>query len=165
MKATEYIKLSLEKGKEWALGGILDMKDAPLTQPAPNGGNHPLWVLGHITYSESDLLDGLILGKPNRFPEWKEIFAMGTTPRVDASFYPAMDEVLEKFEVMRAATLAHLATLTDEDLDKPSNAPREFAEAAGTVALCFNIICSHVNFHAGQVAVARFADGRKPIMG
>ncbi len=64
MKTTEYIAMALENGKGWTLGLINDMKDAPLQQPTPNGGNHPLWVLGHIVRAESDLLDGFILGKP-----------------------------------------------------------------------------------------------------
>ena len=57
MKATELIRLSLENSKGWAMGLINDMKDSPLTQPTPNGGNHSTWVLGHIVRSESDLLD------------------------------------------------------------------------------------------------------------
>ena len=64
MNAIDFIKHSLESSKGWAMGLINDMQDAPLTQPTPNGGNHPLWVLGHIVKAESDLFDGFILGQP-----------------------------------------------------------------------------------------------------
>jgi hypothetical protein len=164
MNAIDYVKMSLENSKGWALGLINDMKDAPLTQPTPNGGNHPLWVLGHIVRAESDLLDGFILGKPNRFPELEGNFAMQTTPTTDASQYPSMDELLGKFEEIRAATLAHLATLTDDDLDKRSHAPEEFGPPFATVGACFAAMSSHMNFHAGQVADARRAAGREPLM-
>ena len=164
MKATEFIKLSLENSKGWALGLLNDMKDAPLTQPTPNGGNHPLWVLGHIIHSESNLLDGFVLGKPNRFPEWEGVFSMGTTPSTDASKYPSLDELLTKFEEMRAATLAHLDTLSDEDLDNPSHAPEEFGLPFATVGACFSAMSTHMAFHAGQVADARRAAGRGPLM-
>ena len=42
MKTTDFIKTSLESGKNWLLHLTTDMKDAPLTQPTPNGGK--AWV-------------------------------------------------------------------------------------------------------------------------
>ena len=85
MNTMDYIRMSLENAQGWALGLITDMKDAPLTQPTPKGGNHPLWVLGHVVRAESDLLDGFILGQPNRFPELEGAFSMGKTPTTDPS--------------------------------------------------------------------------------
>ena len=164
MTTTDFIKMSLENSKGWAMGLIADMKDAPLTQPTPNGGNHPLWVLGHVVRAESDLLDGFILGKPNRFPELEKLFSMGTAPSTDASQYPSMEELLGKFEEIRGATLAHLDTLSDADLDKPSHAPAEFGPPFATVGACFAAMSTHMSFHAGQVADARRAAGRGPLM-
>ena len=164
MTAIEFIKMSLQNSAGWAMGLINDMKDAPLTQPTSSGGNHPLWVLGHIVRAESDLLDGFILGKPNRFPELEGVVSMGTTPSTDASQYPSMDELLGKFEEIRAATLAHLETLTDADLENPSHAPEEFGAWFGTIGACFAAMTTHVAFHAGQVADARRAAGRPPLM-
>ena len=163
MKATEYIHMALENGKGWTMGLINDMKDAPLTAPTPNGGNHPLWVLGHIVRAESDLLDGFILGQPNRFPDLEQ-FSMGAEPTSNADDYPTMDELLGKFEEIRSATLAHLATLSDEDLGKKSHAPEEFGATFGTVGACFAAMQTHMAFHTGQVADARRAAGRKPLM-
>ena len=163
MKTTDYIKMALENGKGWTLGLVTDMKDAPLTQPTPNGGNHPLWALGHSVRAESDLLDGFIQGKPNRFPEL-EAFAMGNTPTTNAADYPSMDELLSKFEQIRSATIAHLDTLSDEDLDQKSHAPEEFGEMFGTVGACFAAMATHMAFHTGQVADARKALGRSPLM-
>jgi hypothetical protein len=163
MTAIDYIRLSLENSKGWTMGLINDMKDAPLTQPTPNGGNHPLWVLGHIVRAESDLLDGFILGKPNRFPDLEQ-FSMGNTPSTDPDQYPSMDELMANHEEIRAATLAHLDTLTDADLDKKRNAPEEFGAMFGTVGACFSAMSTHMSFHAGQVADARRAAGRSPLM-
>ena len=118
----------------------------------------------HIIRSESDLLDCFILGKPNRFPEWEGVFSMGSTPSTDAGKYPPLDELMAKFEEMRAATLAHLETLSDEDLDRPSHAPEEFGPFFATVGACFAAMSLHTTFHAGQVADARRAAGRGPLM-
>ena len=164
MKATDFVKLSLENSKGWALGLIGDMKDSPLAQPTPNGGNHATWVLGHLVRSESDLLDGFILGKPNRFPELEELFAMGSTPSTDADKYPSMDELMAKFEEIRSATLAHLETLSDDDLSANSHAPEEFGASFGTVGACFAAMSTHVAFHAGQVADCRRAAGKDVLM-
>ena len=164
MTTIEFIKISLAASTGWSMGLINDMRDAPLTQPTPNGGNHPTWVLGHIVRAESDLLDGFILGQPNRFPEYEKLFGMGSEPSTDASIYPSIDELIGKFELIRAATLAHLDTLTDADLDAASHAPAEFGEMFGTVAACFAAMSSHISFHSGQVADARRAAGRTPLM-
>ena len=164
MNTIEFIKMSLENSKGWVMGLIADMQDAPLTQPTSSGGNHPLWVLGHVTRAESDLLDGFILGKPNRFPELESNFGMASTPSDDASQYPSMEELMGKFEEIRAATLAHLETLSEDDLDKPSHAPEEFGAFFGTVGACFAAMTTHLSFHGGQVADARRAAGRPPLM-
>jgi len=164
MNTIDYIKMSLENGTGWTMGLINDMRDAPLTQPTPNGGNHPLWVLGHIVRAESDLLDGFILGKPNRFPELESLFAMKTTPSTDASQYPSIDDLLGKFEEIRSATLAHLSSLSEEDLDQRSHAPEEFGPPFATVGACFAAMAGHMAFHTGQVADARRAAGRESLM-
>ncbi len=164
MNTIDFIKMSLESSKGWAMGLIGDMQDSPLTQPTSNGGNHPLWVIGHLARAESDLLDGFILGKPNRFPDLESTFGMGSTPTTDESQYPSMDELMGKFEEVRAASLAHLDTLSEADLDKPSHAPEEFGAFFGTVGACYAAMTTHVSFHAGQVADARRAAGRSPLM-
>ncbi len=163
MKATDYVKLSLDMSKSWAMGLINDMRDAPMTQPTPNGGNHPIWVLGHIVCTESDLLDGFVIGQPSRFAEMRELFAMGTEPLTDATQYPSLEELAEKFEEIRAATLAYLESLSDDDLDKRSHAPEKFGPQFATIGSCYAAMASHVGFHAGQVADARRAAGRGPL--
>ena len=164
MKTTDYVKLALQNSAGWVMGLLNDMKDAPLTQPTPNGGNHPLWVLGHLTHSESNLLDKFILGKPNRFPELEAQFAMGTAPTTDASAYPSFEELLGKWETMRAATVAHLESLTEAKSDKPSLAPEEFGPGFSTVAGVYTAMSTHVAFHCGQVADARRAAGREVLV-
>ena len=66
MKTVDFINMGLETSKFLTLGLIDDMKDAPVTQPTPNGGNHPLWILGHLAYSEANLVNHVILGNETR---------------------------------------------------------------------------------------------------
>lgn len=164
MNAIDFIRFSLESSRNWAMALINDLQDAPLVQPTTNGGNHPLWIVGHLACGESNLLDGFILGQPNRFPELEAKFEMGSTPSADASEYPSMEELLAKFDEIRAASLAHLDTLNESDLEEKSHAPDEFGEFFGTVGACYAAMSNHMSFHTGQLAVVRLADGRKPLM-
>lgn len=160
MNAIDFIHMSLQQGRGWTVGLVSDMKDAPLTFPTPKGGNHPLWVMGHLTYSESHLLHDYILGTPNPIADWKELFGSGSEPVADPSQYPSLDEILIRFEEIRASTLAALDELSPADLDQPSKAPAEMKPFFGTIGQCMAVICMHFVFHGGQVADARRVLGR-----
>jgi hypothetical protein len=164
MNAVQFVKQALGSSRGWAMGLLMDMKDSPLTQPTSEGGNHPLWVLGHLTFSESSLFDQFIHGRENRFPELQATVGIGSTPTTNADDYPSFDELLAKWEELRAEILAYVDTLSEDDLDKASHAPAEFGEMFGTVAGCLGAMCSHVSFHAGQVSDSRRASGKGPLM-
>lgn len=147
----------------WLLALIEDMKEKPLTAPTPQGGNHPLWILGHLTHSEAGMVSGFILGQENPLAKWNSLFGKGTVPVEDSNHYPGIDELLSEWGRVRARTHEVLGSLTEADLAKASKAPPELAHMFGTVADCFSVMSLHVMFHAGQVADARRALGRKPL--
>ena len=164
MNGTDVIRNSLETGKNWVLGLVNDMKDAPTTFPTPNGGNHPLWVVGHLLFAEGHLIDVFIQGKEHPTAQWNDLFGIGSEPTADASAYPSLEELLGKWEETRARTLAYLDTLSDDDLDKPSHAPAEAQDTFGTVGKCLITLSLHFTFHGGQVADARRAARREPLL-
>ncbi len=174
MKTTDFVKMSLETSKNFVMALIADMKDAPLTFPTAKGGNHPLWILGHLTLAEASILHGFVLGEENPLAGWKELFDGGTESVADASRYPAFDELVAKFEKVRARTLSVLGGLSDEDLDRKIET--EHADLCpgtediaarrlrfGTVGKCFMMLSLHPAIHFGQVADARRSLGRKPL--
>ena len=165
MTAIEHIKTALEQSKSWILALIGDMKDAVATAPTVNGGNHPHWVLGHIIHSEAGMVNGFIQGRPSPLSKWDALFGMGSQPDPQVNGYPSMDELLAEFEKVRADTLNVLDGLNDADLDKPSHAPENLAPMFGTLGQCFSMLSLHASFHAGQVADARLAAGKKPLFG
>lgn len=155
MNTIDYIKMSFAASRSWTMGLIEDMKETPLVQPTSNGGNHPLWVLGHIVVAEAGIFDGFILGNRSRFADLNKLFGVGSTPTTSADDYPSMDELLDKFAEIRADLLAYVDTLSEEDLDKPSNAPENFGPKFSTIGACLLAMTLHPVFHAGQVADAR----------
>ena len=164
MNAVQLLRTELELSAQITLQLIEDMRDAPLTFPTPRGGNHPLWVLGHMAYVEGDLVQHQMLGKPNPVAHWRELFSDGTEPVADPGAYPPLDELLAAFNSLRAKTLDYLANLTDADLDTPPLKPRPgFEKFLATNGMCLAIIVFNTVMHRGQVADARRALGRKPL--
>lgn len=164
MKAIDYAKMSLEMSNGWIMGLAADAKDIAMVEPTPNGGNHPLWCVGHLAYSEANLLS-MATGEANALASWEGIFKNGTTPTSDSSAYPSYDEVMQKYQETHGSIVAFLDGLSDEDLDKPSHAEGEMKEWFGTIGQCIAAIPVHLGFHGGQIADARRAAGRAPMMG
>ena len=122
MTGMDLIRKTLQMCDQATLGLIEDMRDAPLTQPTPRGGNHPMWVLGHITFIEAGV-PSIIFGEPHPLERWAPLFAPGTEPMSDASAYPAFDEVLRTYREARARNLKILEELGEAGLDRPTKSP------------------------------------------
>lgn len=161
MKATDYIRLSLEMSAGEALALIEEMKDIPLTFPTSKGGNHPLWILGHQTVAEAKIVNEIMLGGQNPLAHWLTLFGPGTKAIGNADVYPSYDEVMQQFQEVRSHTFSVLNTLTEAELDQPSkNCPPEYQPFVGTYGQCFRQIAAHFSYHAGQVADAHRMAGR-----
>ena len=165
MKAVDFVKLSIETSSAWIMGLAEDAKSLPLQRPTSNGGNHPLWILGHLAYSEGNLVQEWCKGEANPLADWAEIFGMGSQPSDDASAYPPIDEVFEKLVQIRASTISYVESLTDDGLDQPSHAGEGAKEWFPTVGHCLAAVANHFCFHGGQLADARRAGGRDVLMG
>jgi hypothetical protein len=166
MKTIDYIRASIETSKMLTLSLLDDMQDAPLTQPTSKGGNHPLWILGHLTYSESNIISHIIQGDENPLIGWKEMFGSGREPTTDAAQYLPWDEVRSKFDEVREKTMSFLGGLTEADLGNPSkNCPPGREQMMGTIGSCFVVVALHPTMHYGQVADARRMAGRGTLFG
>jgi hypothetical protein len=164
MKTVDFIRISMDRSARAVLALIEDMKDIPFTFPTPKGGNHPLWVLGHLAWVEGNVIQQIMLGRPNPVAHWKSLFGLGSEVTAEAARYPIFAEVHKAFQNVHAETLKVLDTLSDDDLDRPSKeCPPEFKEFLGTYAQCFLVTIFNTMHHRGQVADARRAAGRKPL--
>jgi uncharacterized damage-inducible protein DinB len=163
MKATDLIRKAMAFSDQAVFKLIDDMRDAPLTQPTSRGGNHPLWVLGHITLVEGNI-PKVLFGDPNPVEKWAPLFAPGSEPKTDASAYPSFDELLGAYRDLRAKNLQILEQLGEAGLDRPTkNPPRGLEEMLKTAGDMFMLVAMHQMNHRGQVADARRAIGRQPI--
>src|SRR3954462_10642791 len=114
MTSKSALQTTLSFGDRFARA-LADMKDAPLTRPGSWGGNHPMWIAGHLAVIEGRL-HKVLFGAPNPLEHWKPLFDWGTTPSDDASAYPPFEEVLGAFEKLRAQTNAYLEKIDEREL-------------------------------------------------
>ena len=162
MNPMDMIKRALEIGDQSMMVLINDLRDAPMAQPTP-GGNHPMWVLGHITFIEANM-PHVLYGEPNPLAHWAPLFASGTQPTTDASAYPAFEEVIRTYRDCRERNLQLLERIGEANLDRPTKSPpKGLEDALKTFGESFFVIAMHQMSHCGQLADARRALGRKPI--
>ena len=62
---------------------IDDMSDAPFAQPTQNGGNHPLWIVGHLTWVEGQV-PRFCLERRAKSKSGRRLFGIGTAVVTDA---------------------------------------------------------------------------------
>jgi hypothetical protein len=162
MKATDAIRMAFAFCDQ-GFRAVVDMAHAPLTQPGPYGGNHPMWIAGHLAIAEGRL-HKILLGEANPVEHWKPLFDWMTEPKTDASAYPPFEEVVETFRRLRAKTVAYLDEIGDAGLDRPSKSPPPGFEAPfATVGQAVMTIAMHQISHNGQASVARRAAGKEPV--
>src|SRR5690606_24458453 len=132
-----------------------NMRDKPLTRPTFNGGNHPLWIMGHLAYMEGTL-PKILFGEPNPVEPWAPLFAAGTQPSDDAGAYPSFDEVVSTFHRLRTQTIQRLDAIGEAGLDAPpKHVPPGFEESMTSVGQTLLLITLHQMVHYGQIADAR----------
>jgi hypothetical protein len=162
MKAIDLVRWALRTTDESTSRLVEDMRDQPLTRPTSRGGNHALWVLGHLAVIEG-MIPHTVFGEPNPVQHWWPLFGTGSRPTDDAGSYPPFDEVLATYRDLRAKNLARLEEIGEAGLEEaPKVIPPGFEERMQTIGRTFHLIALHQMFHLGQVADARRAAGREP---
>jgi hypothetical protein len=160
MQTKDAIKFALTVSDRAVLSVIDEMSDAATTFPTPNGGCHPLWVLGHLTLVEG-MIPAVLFGDTNPAAEWRQYFGEDSETVANTGAYPPFAEVRKKYLHLREQNLRLLESLSEADLDKPTKAPpkgreREFA----TYGQSFLVLALHQTMHRGNVTDARRAAGR-----
>lgn len=158
MNAKTAILTALKRADSSA-AALADMKDAPL-QRSNDGGNHAMWIAGHLAVIEGRL-HKMIFGTGNPAENWKPLFDWGSTPSGDASIYPPFEQVLAALADLRGKTRAYVESVEDQNLDAPlkSMIPGIPFDSIGNAIL---IIAFHQCVHCGEATAIRRAAGKMP---
>jgi len=160
MQTKEAIQFALTVSNGSVLSAIDKMSDAATTFPTPNGGCHPLWVLGHLAVVEGSIPE-VLFGQKNPVAEWQKLFGKGSEPVGNASAYPSFAEVRAKYLELRERNLKLLDSLSEADLDKPTAAPvKGLEQEFSTFGRSFLTLAMHQTMHRGNVTDALRAAGR-----
>ena len=154
MHTKDAIKFALTVSNGAVLSVIDETSGAATTFPTPNGGCHPLWVLGHLAFVEGTI-PGVLYGDKNPVAGWAHLFDKGSEPVADAGAYPPFAEVREKYLQLRERNLQILESLSEADLDQPTKAPPKGLEHEfATYGLSFLTLALHQTMHRSHVTDA-----------
>ena len=90
MHMKDAIQFALTISNGVVLDVIDEMSDAATTFPTPNGGCHPLWVLGHLTLVEG-MIPAALFGEENPAQSGNSTLARTRKPlRMPAPIHPSL---------------------------------------------------------------------------
>ena len=151
MTEAQILSRQLDKSRELTKWYLSLMKDCdPMKTFSLNEKtfNSIIWEIGHLTMSENFLGMYLTYG-PSVKLSWAKEFGMGTN-NTEKDNYPAFTEVLAAFKSVHEATVSHIASLTEEDLEKPTK--MEFNVAGiKTVRDAVIHVIRHESIHTGHL--------------
>jgi hypothetical protein len=161
MKALDAIRIAL-KFSDMGMKRLGEMRDAPLLRPGPWGGNHALWIAGHLAVAEGRLQQ-MLHGTPNPVREWLPLFDWGSEPVDDLAVYPPFDDVLQTFRRLREQTHAFLDEVGEDGLDRPTKCQPPGLSGFETVGAAIQTIACHAIGHIGGLSVVRAAGGKQRV--
>ena len=159
MKALDAIRIAL-KFSDMGMTHLSGMKDSPLVRPGPWGGNHAMWIAGHLAVVEGRLQQ-MLHGTPNPVQQWKPLFDWGSEPVDDLAVYPPFEDVLQTFRRLREQTHAFLDEFGEEGLDRPTKCQPPGFSGFETAGAAIQIVACHAIGHMGGLTVVRAASGKK----
>lgn len=162
MTTKEAIRYALGLADGASLPAIESMASAPLTYPTPNGGCHPLWVVGHLAVVEG-MLTSMLTNGPSPTSHWEPLFGQDSETTADASLYPTYDEVRERFRSLRFDNLERLDAMTEADFERATAwQPKGLEAHFDTVGKALLTTALHQTMHRGQLTDAIRAAGQTP---
>ena len=137
-----------------ALLGLLDGIPAEkLTHQLTPGGNHALWIAGHIANADDFFLSTLAGTEPKHPDKWRDLFGQGSKPINDAAAYPSLDDVKQALANRREELLAWFQSLSSEKLAEPL--PADYQQFAPNFGAFPGTLAWHEGLHAGQLSMIR----------
>lgn len=151
MQTKEALQFALTASDSAVMTEIDKMSDHPTQFPTSHGGCHPLWVVGHLTLVEG-MIPAVLFGEENPVAGWYLLFGENSEPVDDTSGYPSFSEIRARYSELRSKNLALLASLSEDDLDKPTQAPPKGREHEfATFGRSFLALALHQAMHRSHV--------------
>jgi hypothetical protein len=156
MNTKQTLEKAFETADFWVNTLVSDLTDADLLyRPTPDA-NHIAWQFGHLIVSEVGLVSTGIPDAVYRLPEgFKQQHSKSTATTNDG--FLTKDQYFAVLHEVRKVTLAALAKVHEDALDRPVQMPIPFIKKAGD---CLVVASGHWLLHAGQWSVVRRSLGK-----
>ena len=164
METIQRLIVSLEGARNFTEGLLADFKTPEQwTHQLFPGANHPLWIVGHLSYVDNSYLRRV--GSPSavRKPAYSDLFAKGVKVSGNPGDYPPPEEVLEFARDRRKFLLEDIAGRSEADLAQPL--PEGFPPFLPDYGQLYAFLAWHEGMHAGQITVIRRSLGHAPMVG
>ena len=163
MNAREHAIGMLEFARRMTDQLLEDIPEDKLLHQPVGGGNHALWVIGHLVVTD-DLFAGVYDGGQRKLPgQYNELFGMGSKPTSDAAAYPPMSQVRQHSAATRQRLLDAAAAADQDTLD--AALPEEFQGFAPSRLRFLLHLAWHEGLHDGQLTMIRRSLGIGPKVG
>ncbi len=162
MNGIKAIQAALEETRSHLLWFLADFSEADMfVRPHPRA-NHAAWQVGNVSLAEVNMIqEELPDANYPKLPEgFLELHGTGV-PKDGPEGYMNKEDSLALFEKVRAATIALVGGLSEEDLDRPCTG--SMATFAPTLGKLLILTSNHTLMHGGQIQVIRRVLG-KPIL-
>ena len=163
MTGVAAIRNALQSTQHLVTWFLSDLSDADMVVRPTPGANHIAWQMGHLIKSERHLITSDIPSAdyPSLPAGFAEKHNKESAAKESLADFLTRSEYVDLFTKYRQATLSTLETLSDSDLDRPSEGDlKKFAPTLGTV---FLVVSNHSLMHGGQFSVVRRKLG-KPVL-
>jgi hypothetical protein len=160
MSNAELISKSILQSKGMLGTFLKDFSDADMLFRPAKTANHATWQVGHLANAVRNMVT--MCDATIAFPFQDDArFGKSKASIDDPAFFPGKAELLGRFDQAMDVAAAWVATLSDEQLAKPT--PERMQAFVPTVANLAILLASHPMMHIGQFTVTRRSLG-KPIL-
>ncbi len=146
--------------RQMTLGLLEDIPEDKLFHQVTPGGNHAVWVIGHLTVTDDDTLAKLAGRGAKCSAAWRSLFGMGSKPTDKPADYPPISNLRQHLNMRREELVAWFESLDEAKLASPL--PEELGTVATTYGASIFTLAVHEGLHAGQLSMIRRSLGIGP---
>ena len=146
--------------RQVTLGLLEDIPEDKLLHQLTPGGNHAVWVIGHLTVTDDDFL-AKVAGREAKCSEaWHNLFGTGSKPTDNPGDYPPISDLRQHLNLRRRELVGWFKSVDEAKLASPL--PEELGTIAKTYGASMSTLAVHEGLHAGQLTMIRRALGIGP---
>ncbi len=158
--AKDVIRLTIGAADQIMECYLKDLSDDDLLVVPVEGMNPIAWQLGHILHADRYFTETIKPGSSPPMPEgWEAAHSKETAAPNPFKKVATKDDYLKALKAQRAATLAVIDALPDDQLETPTGIPY-----APTFAAMLNMLGAHALGHIGQFVAVRRKLGKAVVI-